>query len=135
MTDSHSSVASGSHPFSPESSPDEMETGAVDRSPCACVPAPRPIQEAVADLHAATLAVILHTESLELKTSCASYWTRVLARHYRDDAIVERLRMHLRAVQRRAWQQAEALGGGLIARGLAELVQGTRDDGPIELER
>ena len=90
--------------------------------------------EIAAELHAATLAVVLHTESHELKRSCASYWTRVMARHYRDEAVVERLRSHLRAVQRRAWRQAEQLGGGLIARGLAELTQGIRDDGPIDLE-
>ena len=103
-------------------------------SPCACEPAPPKIQAAVTDLHAATLAVILHTESLELKTSCASYWTRVLARHYRDEAVLDRLRAHLQAVQRRAWQQKDALDGGLIARGLSTLVQGTSYAGPIELE-
>ena len=112
----------------------EGEGRGAGSAPCGCSAAPHEIQAAVADLHAATLAVVLHTESLELKSSCASYWTRILARYYRDEAFVERLRTHLHAVQRRAWKQAEALGGGLIARGLAELVRGTRDEGPIELE-
>ena len=78
-------------------------------------------EEAAAELHAATLAVLLHLKHPEVREATTAYWTRVLSRYHAVPDIQERVEAYLADVEARAARQASELEEGIYAERLGQV--------------
>ena len=74
-----------------------------------------PFETAIQELHAATYAVILHTESEALRDGCDSYWTRVLDQYHGDATMTKKLMDSLNDMEQRAQLHAAAMAESISA--------------------